>query len=135
MTSPYYIGVDIGGTRIAFSVFDEASSTITEKEAFPTNRDCDPENAVKRISEIARRWIGNRAEPPKSVGISVGGMFDVPSGCMRHAPHRPLWDGFPIVARIHDAIQVPVYAENDANACALAECPHGPCCCFTIEKG
>ena len=125
MTSPYYIGVDIGGTKIAVSVFDVASSTIIEKETFPTNRECDPETAVNRICEIARRWISSRAEPPKSVGISVGGMFDVPSGCMRHAPHLPLWDGFPIVARIHDAIQVPVYAENDANACALAEWQYG----------
>jgi glucokinase len=125
MTLPYYIGVDIGGTKIAVSIFDVASSTIIEKETFPTNRECDPGNAVNRISEIALRWISNRAEPPKSVGISVGGMFDVPSGCMRHAPHLPLWDDFPIVARIRDSIQVPVYAENDANACALAEWQYG----------
>ncbi len=125
MTLPYYIGVDIGGTKIAVSVFDEASSTITEKEAFPTNRECDPENAVKRIAEIAGRWIGIRAEPPRSVGISVGGMFDVPSGCTGRMMHLPLWDDFPIVSKIRDAIQVPVYAENDANACALAEWHYG----------
>jgi glucokinase len=40
---------------------------------------------------------------------------------MRYAPHLPLWDGFPIVSSLSEALDAPVFGENDANACALAE--------------
>ena len=125
MTPSYSLGVDIGGTKISVSVFDVATSKIVEKEAFASDRDCAPEDAIRRMTEIALKWMSNRKSPPRSVGVSVGGMFDVQSGRMQHAPHLPLWDDFPIVSSIADALKVPVHAENDANACALAEWRHG----------
>jgi len=125
MASPYYIGVDIGGTKIGASTFDVASSSIIDVERFPSEATCNPVEAIARVVDISRRWIDQKGESPKAIGVSVGGMYDAPSGCMKHAPHLPLWDGFPIVSTIQEALQVPVFAENDANACALAEWRHG----------
>lgn len=118
---PWYIGVDIGGTKMGVSLFDVSTSSIVEVERFPTGIQCDPVDAINRVVGIAGAWIENAGSSPEAIGVSVGGMYDVHSGCMRHAPHLPLWDGFPIVSTLRDTFGVPVFGENDANACALAE--------------
>ena len=121
MTSPSYIGVDLGGTKIGVSRFDVSTGSVLNSERFPTGVECNPVDAIERIVVIARAWIGEAGSPPEAIGVSVGGMYDKDSGCMRHAPHLPLWDGFPIVSSLKEALEVPVFGENDANACALAE--------------
>ena len=121
MASNWYIGVDIGGTKIGVSRFDVSTSSIVEVERFPTGIQCDPVDAINRVVGIAGAWIENAGSSPEAIGVSVGGMYDVHSGCMRHAPHLPLWDGFPIVSSLSEALDAPVFGENDANACALAE--------------
>lgn len=121
MASNWYIGVDIGGTKIGVSRFDVSTSSIVEVERFPTGIQCDPVDAINRVVGITGAWIENAGSSPEAIGVSVGGMYDVHSGCMRHAPHLPLWDGFPIVSSLSEALDAPVFGENDANACALAE--------------
>ncbi len=125
MTSPWYIGVDLGGTKIGVSRFDASTALVVEVERFPTGIQCDPVGTIHRVVDIARTWIEKAGSSPEAVGVSVGGMYDIDSGCMRHAPHLPLWDGFPIVSSLGNALGVPVFGENDANACALAEWRHG----------
>ncbi len=124
MASPWYIGVDLGGTKIGVSRFDVSTASV-EVERFPTGIKCDPIDAIARVVSIARAWIKKAEIYPEAVGVSVGGMYDIHSGCMRHAPHLPLWDGFPIVSSLNEALEIPVFGENDANACALAEWRHG----------
>ncbi|HCR28979.1 MAG TPA: sugar kinase [Opitutae bacterium] len=121
MISPWYLGVDLGGTKIGVSRFDVSTASVVEVERFPTGVECNPVDAIERVVYIARAWIEKTGSPPEAVGVSVGGMYDMDSGCMRHAPHLPLWDGFPIVSSLKEALEVPVFGENDANACALAE--------------
>ena len=125
ITSPWYIGVDLGGTKLGVSRFDASTASVVEVERFPTGIQCDPVGAIDRVVDIARTWIEKTGSSPEAVGVSVGGMYDIDSGCMRHAPHLPLWDEFPIISSLRNAIGVPVFGENDANACALAEWRHG----------
>ncbi len=122
---PYYLGVDIGGTKLAVSLFEIDSSTIAKREQMATGKQSDPAECLNRVIDTARTWIERRNAPPRAVGVSVGGMFDRHTGCMKQAPHLPKWDGFPIVETIRTHLNVPVFAENDANACALAEWKYG----------
>lgn len=122
---PYYLGIDIGGTKLAVSLFDIDSSTIAKREQIATGKQSDPVECLNRVIETAKSWISGRSGPPLAVGVSVGGMFDRETGCMIQAPHLPKWDGFPIVETIRIQLEVPVFAENDANACALAEWKYG----------
>lgn len=59
------------------------------------------------------------------VGISVGAMFNPEDGRFGEAPHLPGWTNFPLVSEIEKAFELPVAADNDANACALAEWKFG----------
>ncbi len=125
MQRPYYIGIDIGGTKLAVSLFDIDTSSITLRKLFATGPQSDPGTSLDHVIKTATAWIEQQDEPPCAVGVSVGGMFDLDTGCMKQAPHLPRWSDFPIVATIREQLQVPVFAENDANACALAEWKHG----------
>ncbi len=123
--SPCYIGIDIGGTKLAVSLFDIDSSTIARREQFATGPQSDPVAALGNAIETAKKWIDQQNAPPRAVGVSVGGMFDIETGCMKQAPHLPNWSNFPIVETIRKQLDLPVFAENDANACALAEWKYG----------
>lgn len=125
MASPWHIGVDLGGTKIGVSRFDVSTSSVVEVERFASGIKCDPVDAINRVVGIARAWIEKTGKPPEAIGVSVGGMYDIHSGCMRHSPHLPLWDGFPIISSLSESLKVPVFGENDANACALAEWRYG----------
>ena len=55
------------------------------------------------------------------VGISVPGPVDPHSGRPSQPPIMPGWDAFPIIERVQECIDVPVFVENDADAMALGE--------------
>ncbi len=125
MSSPYFIGIDIGGTKMAVSIFDVTLAAVERVERFPSGADCDPQEMVEQLVAAAREWIKEKGTAPEAVGISVGAVYDWVTGCVTDAPHLPKWKGFPVVATFKEAFGVPVFAENDANACALAEWRHG----------
>lgn len=125
MSSPYFIGIDIGGTKMAVSIFEVTSASVERVERFASGADCKPDEMVSQLVAVAQDWIAEKDRAPEAVGVSVGAVYDGKSGCVTDAPHLPNWKGFPVVATFKEAFGVPVFAENDANACALAEWRHG----------
>lgn len=120
--SPRYLCFDIGGTKSAVSIMSESEGVIS-KEAFPTLGEHGPEQAVEQMIASGER-LGAEGRIA-GIGISVGAMFDPGTGRIGEAPHLPSWIGFPIVERISKSFGLPVSADNDANACALAEWRYG----------
>lgn len=119
--SKTYLGIDIGGTKTAVSLLSEADGVLA-KESFGSS--ADPLEDTKEIIRLAKAL--RRDDPSVSgIGISVGAMFNPISGRFREAMHKPAWSGFCIVKHIKDAFSLPVAADNDANACALAEWKYG----------
>ena len=82
MTSPWYIGVDIGGTKMGVSRFDVSTASVAEVERFPTGIQCNPVGAINRVVAIARAWIEKAGSPPEAIGVSVGGMYDIQTGAV-----------------------------------------------------
>lgn len=116
-----YLGIDIGGTKTAVSLLSESDGVLA-KESFGSS--ADPLRDTEEMIRLAKGFRG-RVSTVSGIGISVGAMFDPISGCFREAPHKPAWEGFPIVKHIKGAFSLPVAADNDANACALAEWKYG----------
>jgi glucokinase len=122
MNSPtVYLGIDIGGTKTALSMAS-ASAGILAREEFASG--AEPEPDLMKMIRIGKRLCG-QFPGAAGIGISVGAMFDPVSGRFREAPHKPAWEGFPIVKAVSEAFALPVAADNDANACALAEWKYG----------
>ncbi len=108
-----YIGVDIGGTKIAVVKGDE-NGNIHKKIRFenPGNKDKCIKRILSAISELGAA---------DAVGISCGGPLDSKKGIILSPPNLPGWDEVPIVDIIENAAGMPAFLQNDADACALAE--------------
>jgi len=125
MNNNYYLGVDIGGTKCAVIAGTEEMK-ILKRESFPTETKKGPWHAINLVLEKAlsvTREFG--ISGLEAVGISCGGPLDSKTGIVQSPPNLPGWDEIPIVKLINERLHVPVYLQNDANACALAEWKFG----------
>ena len=118
----YYIGIDLGGTKIKAGIVDE-DGRIIKKHSIPTGRTRKSEEIVNDICRIIKMLLEdtNISETDIcSVGIGSPGSLDRERGVIIANFNL----GFRYVD-IRDAIQkvisVPVYVENDANCAAVAE--------------
>lgn len=109
------IGIDIGGTKCAVTLGDRQGN-VRKKIRFATT-DC--EQTVAEILKCAKELAAGQSVA--AAGISCGGPLDEEKGLILSPPNLPGWDGVPIVQLVSDALGVPAFLQNDANACALAE--------------
>ncbi len=109
------IGIDIGGTKCAVTLGDRQGN-ILQKQRFATT-DC--EQTVAAILAAAKELAAGKSIA--AAGISCGGPLDEEKGLILSPPNLPGWDAVPIVKLVSDALGVPAFLQNDANACALAE--------------
>jgi glucokinase len=125
MIKKYYIGIDIGGTKCAVIAGTEEME-ILKKTSFPTETFRGPKHSINLLLKSASEIIDNLgAKRLKTIGISCGGPLDSVRGIVQSPPNLPGWDDINIVRLFKDRFHVPVYLQNDANACALAEWKFG----------
>ncbi len=121
------LGIDIGGTKCAviYGIDSDGSLEIADKIRFGT---FDVNSTVRNIISALKEMCGRHMLNPdntKAVGISCGGPLDSAKGLVMSPPNLPGWDGIPIVQLVEDAVGIPAFLQNDANACALAEWKYG----------
>jgi predicted NBD/HSP70 family sugar kinase len=83
-----------------------------------------PERVLNRLIETFDGLLAdNGVERGRvgGVGISIPGPVDPHSGRPSQPPIMPGWDAFPIIERVQECIDVPVFVENDADAMAFGE--------------
>lgn len=125
MNTPFYIGIDIGGTKCAV-IAGTDKMEILKKVSFPTQTQKGPDHAINLLLSSAKEVVGNLGTDfLKSIGISCGGPLDSKNGVVQSPPNLPGWDNIPVVKLFEEMFHVPVYLQNDANACALAEWKFG----------
>ncbi len=119
------LGFDIGGTKCAVVTAENVAGNIriTAKEKMPTDLNVSPAEMIDRLIMLADKLCGGKR--PESIGISCGGPLDSEKGLILGPPNLPGWDCVPIVEQIRNHFGAPVYLQNDANACALAEWKFG----------
>lgn len=108
-----YIGVDIGGTKVAVVKGNEHGEVL-EKLRFENNL-C-MRDAVSKILDCVKSLGAADA-----IGISCGGPLDPQLGVIQSPPNLLGWDDVPMVSILEEATGIPTSLCNDADACALAE--------------
>jgi len=117
----YYLGIDIGGTKCAVILGDE-NRRILDKISLKTDTGIPPEMMMGRILDAADGILGKHpGRTLRSAGISCGGPLNSREGVILSPPNLPGWDEVPVVDIVKRRLNVDVYLQNDANACALAE--------------
>src|SRR5699024_7562784 len=119
----YFIGVDIGGTKVAIAVVSETGK-ILKQNVIPTDLTILPKEMIMKISNSIREILA-RTEIVKNdiLGIGIGspGPLDAKKGVITQPPNLQNWRNVPIVKWMKEWWSVPIILENDANAAALAE--------------
>lgn len=118
-----WLGVDIGGTKLALAVGD-AEGRIAARRRRPIAASGDPRRDLEAMVRDARALLaeaGVAAGSLRGVGISAPGPVDAQRGVLERPPNLPGWDEVPVVEPFRSAFAAPVRLENDANAAALAE--------------
>ena len=119
------LGFDIGGTKCAVVAAETRSDGIEliAKKKIPTDLQIPPAEMIGRLIALADEICGGKK--PETVGISCGGPLDAQKGLILGPPNLPGWDHVPINEQIGAHFGAPVFLQNDANACALAEWKFG----------
>ena len=111
-----YAGVDIGGTKCAV-IKGDSDGNIVDKIRFDTTTYQETmDNIISALEKIGDF---------EAIGISCGGPLSSERGVIMSPPNLPGWDDVHIVDMLKDRFGVPVYLQNDADACALAEWKYG----------
>ena len=115
------IGVDIGGTKTAVSLWTLGGNLVC-KRSFTTAPTSPAviDGIVEAIGAL-RGEGGVGVAEVSGIGISCGGPLDSSRGLILSPPNLPSWDRVPIVDILAARTGLPAWLENDANACALAE--------------
>lgn len=117
--------LDIGGTKLSGAISDE-NGNLRSISTIPLFSGQDAKRIVmEAIFDFADRVIDRNPEIER-IGISVPGLTDTEKGIWVFSPFSGIRD-LNLRERLTGRYDIPVYAENDVNACALAEKKFGVC--------
>ena len=110
------VGIDIGGTKIAGALVNEAGEILRDLKV-PTPAE-DPialqAAVVKMVGEL------RSGEDVGAVGVAAAGFIDENQAVVYYSPNLS-WRNEPLKAKLEEELGLPVVIENDANAAGWAE--------------
>jgi glucokinase len=109
-----FIGLDVGGTKIATAVLDAGRFEMFDP--VPTRTDSSEQLVEQIYAEIERR----RSDQARAVAVGLPSIIETGSGNVVHSVNLPLRN-VPLRALLGERCGLPVYVENDASCAALAE--------------
>lgn len=122
MAKDFYIGVDVGGTKIAAAVVT-STGKILGREKGPTPRGRRASAVLAAIVEVVEDAMRDADVKPRkliAIGIGVPGIVDAKGGRVVAAPNIPI-AGAPIAATLRRNFRAHVTLGNDVNLGVLGE--------------
>jgi glucokinase len=112
--SDHFVGVDVGGTKIAVAGLQ--AGELSESNLLHTVLD----DQDKLVDQIAGAIEAARTGDTRAVGIGVPSLVEFASGRIVSSVNIPLRD-VPLREVLSERCGLPVYVDNDATCAALAE--------------
>lgn len=124
-----YVGVDIGGTKIACGLVEIAEGVkplVSRVEKVPTDAQKGGAHVLATVLEQVKAAIARAPETPCGVGISSAGVVDPATGDITYANElMPGWGGTHLGAEVTAATGLDCRVLNDVHAHALGEARWG----------
>lgn len=123
----WFIGIDLGGTKIGTGVVNQAGQ-VKSQDYRPTEVLKGRDAVIERMIDAAHLVMakaGLATEDISGVGIGAPGPMDIPAGMLTEPPNLPGWRDVPLRQIIANALNVPTFLENDANAAGIGEYLYG----------
>lgn len=119
-----FIGIDIGGTKSLFALFDESFEAIAQ-EKFRTH----PEKGgvrefTRRLNQVVGKLTSEarrRGLKIKAVGVGCAGDIDMKQGLVRASPNLSFLDGYEFRARLERATGARVFVGHDVKSALYGE--------------
>jgi glucokinase len=121
------IGVDIGGTKVAAGIIDDAGE-IRRQVRKPMVSDRDAAAGLRAVQVAINELLqdnGKNTSVISGIGICAPGPLDPATGIVINPPNVPCWRHYPLSREVESLFGVKVKIDNDANAAALAEARWG----------
>jgi len=114
------IGVDVGGTKVAAGIVDEAGAILARtRRPTPSASPGDVEDVIAAcVKELLTDPLAVRGV--EAVGIGAAGFITADRSIVLVAPNLS-WRDEPLRDAVAERVGLPVVVENDANAAAWAE--------------
>lgn len=111
------IGVDIGGTKIAAGLVDDAAQ-VSGGITLPTLAAAPLEESLEQVF----RAIDHCLRPEvRAIGVCAPGPLNPKTGVVLNPPNLPHWRNVELASILARRYGLPCRVENDANAAGLAE--------------
>ncbi len=123
MSERLYVGVDVGGTKVAAGLVDVDGRILSNIRVPMVSRSSAEAGLNAVLSAIAQATTGSDAIA--GIGICSPGPLDPFAGIVLNPPNLPCWRNFALAESVRKVYPVPVKVNNDANAAALAEARWG----------
>mgnify|MGYP005836056267 CR=1 FL=1 len=121
MTESLAIGVDLGGTKIAFALIDRQGTVLKVHHA-PTLAEEGPPAVLDRIAAGIRTLLDEAERPVAGIGIGSPGHLDPAAGVVHNAVNLG-WRGVQVYDELRDRLppDLPLRLQKDTNAAAVGE--------------
>ena len=122
----YFVGVDLGGTKILAAVFDEHGKLLS-REKKNTKSELGLTGVLQRVEECIHEALAAAALPHTAItalGIGVPGPIDAKGEIVRVAPNLR-WSNVPLARLLGKRLGIPVTVVNDVQAGTLAVGEYG----------
>ena len=116
-----FIGVDIGGTKVAAGLVSRTGEISSIKRVPMNARGSAEDGVASVVSAIDALNRGPEGVQGIGIGICAPGPLDPQTGVILNPPNLPCWRNFPLAEALRAHYPIPVKVDNDANAAALAE--------------
>ena len=119
----YYLGLDLGGTKIEAAVVNKNGRILSTKRVLTLGED-GSEKVLKRMCMLVDEVVSMaqlNLDDISGIGMGVPGAVDHSKGRIYFLTNLPGWNDFPIRDFFQSKYNIPVTLNNDANAAALAE--------------
>ncbi|MEH6993184.1 ROK family protein [Neobacillus drentensis] len=117
----YFMGIDLGGTKIKAVVIDEQGTVLMERKT-STHAHLGKEVVITRIVDLVLGVQKAFEYPVSAVGVTVPGVINMKQGTIELMPNFPgEWKGVALEKLLKDILKLPVYMLNDARAATYCE--------------
>ncbi|WP_427016618.1 ROK family transcriptional regulator [Pseudarthrobacter sp. P1] len=122
------IGIDFGRTHVRV-VLANIGHQIVAEESAPLPLGHHAEEGISTAAALLERLLVEAKIPRRSIvgaGAGIPGPIDSRTGTVVQGAILPEWVGINLLDRLEEALDLPVFVDNDANLGALAQVTWGP---------
>ncbi|MEO8820767.1 MAG: ROK family protein [Ginsengibacter sp.] len=117
------LGIDLGGTKLCFAIFDESGTLLNKEVIALKNRNSAEVGNI--ITTQILKLINSNIHPIHSIGICVPGIYRIKTGTV-WAPNIPGWDDYRLLAEVKKVSKkIPVTIDSDRACYILGEAWQG----------